>query len=35
MKIETQNLNGDKSSIDVNDKIFTTKLNKTVISNVL
>ena len=35
MKIETQNLNGDKSSIDVNDKIFTTKLNKTVISSVL
>ena len=35
MKIETQNLNGDKSSIDVNDKIFATKLNKTVISNVL
>ena len=35
MKIETQNLNGVKSSIDVNDGIFTTKLNKTVISNVL
>ena len=35
MKIETQNLNGDKSSIDVNDGIFTTKLNKAVISNVL
>ena len=35
MKIETQNLNGDKSSIDVNDRIFTTKLNKTAISNVL
>ena len=35
MKIETQNLNGDKNSIDVNDGIFTTKLNKTLISNVL
>ena len=35
MKIETQNLNGDKSLIDVNDGIFTTKLNKAVISNVL
>ncbi len=35
MKIETQNLNGDKNSIDVNDGIFSTKLNKTVISNVL
>ena len=35
MKIETQNLNGDKSSIDVNDRIFTTKLNKIAISNVL
>ena len=35
MKIETQNLNGDKNSIDVNDGIFSTKLNKTLISNVL
>ena len=35
MKIEIQNLNGDKSSIDVNDGIFTSKLNKAVISNVL
>ena len=35
MKIETQNLKGDKSSIDVNDKIFTTKMNKVAISNVL
>ena len=35
MKIETQNLKGDKSLIDVSDGIFTTKLNKIVISNVL
>ena len=35
MKIEIQNLNGDKSSIDVNDGIFSSKLNKAVISNVL
>ena len=35
MKIETQNLKGDKSLIDVNDGIFTAKLNKAVISNVL
>ena len=35
MKIETQNLKGDKSLIDVNDGIFTAKLNRAVISNVL
>ena len=35
MKLETQNLKGDKSLIDVNNEIFTTKLNKAVISNVL
>ena len=35
MKIETQNLKGDKSLKDVNDGIFTAKLNRAVISNVL
>ena len=35
MKIEKININGQKESIEVLDKIFSTKINKQLISNVL
>jgi 50S ribosomal protein L4, bacterial/organelle len=35
MKIDKINLNGEKSSIEVLDKIFASKINKQLVSNVL
>jgi large subunit ribosomal protein L4 len=35
MKIEKQNLNGKKDSIEVLDKIFSAKINKKLVDNVL
>ena len=35
MKIETQNLEGIKSTIEVNDKVFTKRFNKIAVSNVI
>ena len=35
MKIEKLNLNGKKGSIEVLDKIFSVKINKKLINNVL
>ena len=35
MKIDKLNLDGKKSSIEVLDKIFSAKINKKLISNVL
>ena len=35
MKIEKQNLNGKKVSIEVLDKIFSAKINKRLVNHVL
>ena len=35
MKLETQNLEGKKDFIEVSDKIFATKINKKIVSNVI
>ena len=35
MKIDKLNIDGKKSSIDVLDKIFATKMNKKLVSNVI
>jgi len=35
MKIEKQNLNGNKNQIEVLDKIFAAKINRQLVSSVL
>ena len=35
MKLEKLSIDGKKDSLDVTDKIFTTKVNKQLISNIL
>ena len=35
MKFEKLNINGDKVSIDISDKIFAAKINNKLVSNVL
>ena len=35
MKIDKYNLNGKKESLEVLDKIFSAKINKQLVSNVL
>ena len=35
MKLEKLSIDGKKDSLDVTDKIFTTKVNKQLVSNIL